>query len=749
MINFINLYRRRRAVYNFIKQTGQFDGSFYLMNNPDVARSGMDPLKHYIWNGGEEGRDPNPHFSSHDYLSNNPDVKETGVNPFYHYLKYGQDEGRKPKSEKDQREQGTTGAADLAVSASASDDVSGSRAVAFQEYLSLQNNKSAYQSKYVDFEEQTALETTIKTIAFYLPQYHPIPENDEAWGKGFTEWTNVTKALPQFDGHYQPRFPDELGYYDLRLTSVQKRQIELAKNYGISGFCYHYYWFDGKKVMDQPLQQILDDPELDFPFCVNWANENWTKRWDGLDNEVILKQQHSAADDLAFIKSLKPVLKDPRYIKVDDKPLLMIYRPQNFPNPKRTVKILREYARDNGIGELFLVLTHSFENVDPISMGFDAATEFAPNNFKLSRINTNLQYFNDKNAGNAFDYLEAINYSFKQKDYEYPCFRSICPSWDNEARKPGKGNVLCNASPTAYKSWLEYLCYFTQKNRTTDQQIIFINAWNEWAEAAYLEPDRKFGYAYLAATRDVLKKFDKRILRRIAKTHTQQKSSDIAVVLHLYFSELWPEIRDKLLKIDENFDLYINLSSCNSIDLIPEIIDAFPNVRLYSIENRGRDILPFIEMLKDIIPQNYKYLLKLHSKKSLHRVDGDRWRDHLIDSLISTNERVIKSIDCLANGAGIVVAEDNKLRLGDWIGSNRTELKKLSKTIGFKYSEEIFFPAGSMFWTKPEVMAPLLDVIQNSDFAIENGQIDGTAAHAIERFFGILCAHAGTKIEEI
>ena len=740
MINFIKKYNRRREVYKFIKETGQFDATFYLMKYPEVSRSGMDPLKHYVRSGVHEGCDPNPHFSSHDYLSDNPDVKETGLNPFYHFLKYGHDEGRKPKIESVDPDHESVDPDHESVDPDYYD---------FHEVLSFQNDKLVYQSEYKNSEEHESFEPTIRTIAFYLPQYHPIPENDEAWGKGFTEWTNVTKALPQFKGHYQPRFPDELGYYDLRLSSIQKRQMELAKNYGISGFCYHYYWFNGKKVMDQPLQQILDDPELDFPFCVNWANENWTKRWDGLDNEIILKQQHSAADDLAFITSLKPVLTDPRYIKVDGKPLLMIYRPQNFPNPKRTVEILREYARSNGIGELFLILTHSFENIDPTIMGFDAATEFAPNNFKLTQINNKLQYFNDKNSGNAYDYLDAVKYSFEQMDYEYPCFRSICPSWDNEARKPGNGNALHNASPTAYKSWLEYLCYFTQSHRTTDQRLIFVNAWNEWAEAAYLEPDRKYGYAYLDATREVLRKFDKKILRQISNTQTKQKSSEIAVVLHLYYADLWPELRDKLLNIEKSFDLYINLSSTESLDLIEEITSSFPNVRLYKIENRGRDILPFIELLKTIIPKNYKYLLKIHSKKSTHREDGDQWRDHLIDSLVLTSDRINESLNHLDNGAGIVVAKDNKFKLADWIGSNRPELEEYSKRIGFNYTEEIFFPAGSMFWTKPETMAPLLKIVQNKEFGIENGQVDGTAAHAIERLFGILCASANEEIREI
>ena len=219
--------------------------------------------------------------------------------------------------------------------------------------------------EYKSYFDNSCSPQTIKYIAFYLPQFHPIPENNKWWGDGFTEWSNVTRALPQFFDHYQPRMPGELGFYDLRNRATRLRQIELAKNYGVYGFCYHYYWFSGKKLLDYPINELLKDKTLDFPFCINWANENWTRRWDGRDSDILMSQKYLDDDYIEFIKDVSVFLKDDRYIKVDGKPLLMVYRPLIIPNVSRMVDIWRTYCRDTGIGEIYLVLTHSFDTTVP------------------------------------------------------------------------------------------------------------------------------------------------------------------------------------------------------------------------------------------------------------------------------------------------------------------------------------------------------------------------------------------------
>jgi len=337
-----------------------------------------------------------------------------------------------------------------------------------------------------------------RLIAFYLTQFHPTPENDKWWGKGFTEWTNVTKAKPLFEGHYQPHLPSDLGFYDLRLRETRQEQISLAKQYGIDGFCYHYYWFSGKRVLNLPLDDMLQDSGSSMPFCLCWANENWTRRWDGAEHEVLLEQKYLPDDDVDFIKSLIPFFKDPRYIKVDGCLYLIVYFPQHLPNAEVTLRTWREYCRDLGLGELHISAALTHGNEDYAKYGFDSGVEFPPHNLKIPNVN-NLINFDEPHTGSVYQYSEIAEFYLNKKYANNRVFKTVFPSWDNSARTKTRALIALNSHPDNYEFWISSTIDRVCKNNS-GESLLFINAWNEWAEGCHLEPDHKYGKAYLDAT---------------------------------------------------------------------------------------------------------------------------------------------------------------------------------------------------------------------------------------------------------
>jgi glycosyltransferase involved in cell wall biosynthesis len=339
---------------------------------------------------------------------------------------------------------------------------------------------------------------TARLIAFYLPQFHPIPENDAWWGRGFTEWRNVCKAKPLFSRHHQPQLPTDLGFYDLRVAEARKAQAELAHRYGIHGFCYYHYWFQGKRLLERPFAEVLASGQPDFPFCLCWANEPWSRRWDGSDADLLQPQGYSTDDDLAHIRWLLGPLTDPRAIRIDGRPVFIVYRADQLPNPVRTTDCWRREADRAGVPGLYLMAVETGWDAgwDATRVGFDAKVLFQP---QFSLLDTAPRWDVCNSKTKVFDYASAWPVLANPPTVSYPRFDTVFPGWDNTARRGENAWVVHGNTPASYEEWLR-LAVDRTLTRPQDQRVVFINAWNEWAEGAHLEPDRKHGRGFLEAT---------------------------------------------------------------------------------------------------------------------------------------------------------------------------------------------------------------------------------------------------------
>lgn len=602
----------------------------------------------------------------------------------------------------------------------------------------------------------------LKIMAFYLPQFHPIPENDEWWGKGFTEWTNVAKAVPQYIGHYQPHMPGELGFYDLRVVDIMRQQAALAKSYGVAGFCFHHYWFGGRRLLEKPVLQFLENTDIDVEFCLCWANENWTRRWDGQEQDVLMAQQHSASDDLAFLDDILPALRDRRYLRHEGRTVLIVYRASLLPDPAATAARWRERAKANGIGDLYLVAAQTFGILDPRPLGFDAAIEFPPHMGMASGLNGQLKIVNPDFRGQIYDYEElAASYGEKKRP-PYQLIKTVSPSWDNEARKPGGGHSFYGANPASYAKWLRKACDITLDNVTNDSAqppLVFVNAWNEWAEGAHLEPDRKFGYGYLHATANLVRDFIMPDRRLVELTEQSQKAfrkrSRSAIVLHLHYDDLFEEMRDSLSNAGDA-DLLISVRRDAPAIVAGRILDAFPNARLSYFRNRGRDIQPFLQLLPFLLSEGYELACKVHGKKSPHRRDGNALRSSALESLLGSRERVQQIIRRFDEDRklGLLAPAGSLLDLGELDRNilNRNWLDRLLPGLGMQAQVgryDTVFPSGSMFWFRPKALRSLTDLgLGPDEFEDEVGQIDGTLAHAVERLTAAAALGSGYSTAE-
>lgn len=367
----------------------------------------------------------------------------------------------------------------------------------------------------------------MRAIAYYLPQYHPIPENDKWWGKGFTEWTNVAKAKPLFRGHYQPRLPADLGFYDLRLAEVREKQSAIAKEYGVHGFCYYHYWFgNGKQLLERPFNEVLTSGKPDLPFMLCWANQTWAGVWFGNDKpDILIEQLYPGKEDyIKHFDYLSKAFADPRYITIEGKPVFHVYMPRNIPDLELFVNTFRECAHKYGFKGLYLLATHCPTTWDPRKYGFDGVVS---NNFhrvrkdasKLKRIFKDKKSLFGKIEGKIrslvkekdisqrtkpyiLDYSDLVKIISNWPEVDYDYFPQVIPDWDNSARSGMKSFIVKGSTPALWMNHLNDANDYV-KRYNPEKQLVFIKSWNEWAEGNYLEPDEKWGMQYLEALRNL------------------------------------------------------------------------------------------------------------------------------------------------------------------------------------------------------------------------------------------------------
>lgn len=596
-------------------------------------------------------------------------------------------------------------------------------------------------------------------VAFYLPQFHTFKENSEWWGEGFTEWSNVGAAQPRFVGHEQPRTPSDLGYYNLIDVAVHKKQAELAKSAGIYGFCYYYYWFSGKRLLSKPLDVVLKNKDLAMPYMICWANENWTRRWDGLDKEVLIEQENSPDDPINFIKDIEEILLDERYITIDGKPVFMVYRAEDLGEPLRYTKIWRDYFRRKHGKELHIIAVRSFGFSDASEFGFDKGLSFTPLSISehlVKEDNTNV--LDREYEGYVVNYKKTVSNIIADKSISHD-YQSVMPSWDNDARRKGKGStIFYGSNPDIYGRWLKHAI---EKSKQEGLKFTFVNAWNEWAEGAYLEPDNLYGHAYLNRTREIIASFSSQHNQNKFPLYGFKKTTDskVAIVLHLYHTDLWPFFLKYIQRMKPStYDLHVSIP-VGATEIRKEIETSLDNVYVYELPNMGRDVLPFMHLSQRLLGKGYESVLKIHSKKSVHREDGNEWLIDMMEKLIPDNKKLLRDILTKLNmkRTGLIGPANHFVSLKNYIGSNEEVLRTILADVGFENKKTVTknlntsgFFAGTMFWARLDAISPILERSYHvEEFHTEEGQLDATFAHAMERSLSLIPQMLEKNIYEV
>ena len=603
----------------------------------------------------------------------------------------------------------------------------------------------------------------VKPIALYLPLFYENNKKNLSINGQIIGWTNIKKCKSLFKGHHQPRIPGDninyLDYYNSFNITVIKKQVELAKMHGIYGFAIYYYWFCGKKVLEKPLDLYSSNKEINFPFLLIWVNNNLNNKLEREKEDIFCKPTDIEVYSQLFIKDIEKYLIDYRYIKINNKPLLGIYEAYDLSNLNQTIKKFREKSKEYGIGEIFILvcLNNSETNKILNSQLFDGAFDLPPHHslgnfktrFKNTFIYSELIYKNIK-----YNYSNSKNFSF---------FRCSMLQWDN---CPSKKNfeIYDYYSPEQFYFigilsfisiyiliffFMSYLILnkiiidWTKKHYDKENRFFFINSWNNWYEGCYLEPDQKYGYASINSLSKAIFNLDYIELNNFNSINNNSK---IAIQAHLFYEDLIFDIINITNNIPVKFDLFISVCSKYVKEIVEQYIIKnskanFIEIKIFS--NKGRDVLPFIIQMKNVF-QKYKYICHIHSKKSLFSNFGDEWRNYLYFNLLG-NKKIISEIVTefeKYNKLGLIFAEPFYKILTNLgktiIDPNIKYMNYIIKNISPKYrvSQNYFdFPEGNMFWAKIESIYQIFEINIKKRVSKENGMLDLTIIHGIERIW--------------
>ncbi len=695
---------------------GFFDPEYYAQRYPDLRRMNADELfRHYYYTGYTEGRNPSALFSGEKYYKLRPDVRMARVNPLVHFLSYGRHEG-----------------IDL------------EHAIRYKIFYSEDHWGNIDAKPSLSLERLPTVEKTdhVKIIAFYLPQFHNDPHNDIFWGTGFTEWTNVIKAKPNFEGHDQPYFP-LLGFYNLHDERWLDLQCRMAREQGISGF--NIFLYDFPKVTP-PLFAVV--PKLvaaltqnNLEFCFEWANEPWTRRWDGLENEILINQPKTVTHDQieGFVDRIAEFVQQPNYLMVNGRKLFNIYRPSYFDNPAKVVEIFRSVFDQRGI-EIALggMLTFDESGQNTVSKFYDIAVEYPPHDMPLEGAVSN-----DKSGYNLVSYPKAIQNKIRSysKEWDTPCYPTVFPSWDNTPRRGGHAWTYVGVTENEFARWLGSALDRAMEDSRNSNNLVFINSWNEWAEGANLEPDSQYGYWKLNTIARLKDNYE-HIIERQIKLPTAHKETDnkSACLWHIYSDnniEKMCEIAERYSDIDHY--VTVNISTCG---LQIDRLDAIKNIFPFPVSNRGRDFMILAAAASDLLRKRYRVVAKCHFK-TRNQINGlsvgDRELQYLIEQTLNA---VRNAASCVTSSRQEVLycQKDWILPQRDHLGSNEQFLMSYCQDLGIDWDSylDTRMPSGGFFVLDGvgPVFEKLLDWISGQYFEYDCGIDDGTLAHAIERIIG-------------